>query len=56
MTEFDYKAAIARLRELLKEIEDPETSLERIDAYIKESNQLVEGCRAYLRSAREKLM
>jgi len=52
---FDYNAAVARLEQIAVKVEDPATSLDDIDKLVKESEKLVEGCRNYLRSAREKV-
>lgn len=56
MTTFDYKQAISELEKILKQVEDPETSLEDIDECIKKADSLVKDCRNYLRCAREKLV
>ena len=53
--EFDYQKALARLEEIAAKVEDPSTGLEDIDKYVRESEQLVAGCRAYLRTVREKI-
>ena len=52
---FDYQKALARLEEIAAKVEDPSTGLEDIDKYVKESEELVAGCRAYLRTVREKI-
>ncbi|MCF0174824.1 MAG: exodeoxyribonuclease VII small subunit [Bacteroidales bacterium] len=56
MENFDYKNALAELEKILKEVENPETSLDSIDEYIKKADGLIRQCRNYLRSAREKLV
>lgn len=53
--EFDYQKALARLEEIAAKVEDPSTGLEDIDKYVRESEELVAGCRAFLRTVREKL-
>ena len=53
--EFDYQKALARLEEIAAKVEDPSTGLEDIDKYVRESEELVAGCRAYLRTVREKI-
>ena len=55
MEKFDYTKAVAELEEILAKVEDPSTGLGDIDKYIKRADELTEGCRAYLRTAREKL-
>ena len=55
MEEFDYQKAIDELEKLVAKVEDPSTGLDDIDAYVKRSDELVAGCRAYLRSVREKV-
>lgn len=54
-TEFDYGKALEELEKIAVKVEDPSTGLDDIDRYIKRSDELVAGCREYLRSAREKL-
>jgi len=54
MENFNYLEAVKRLEELAAKAEDPSTGLEEIDKCIMESDRLVAGCRAYLRSARQK--
>lgn len=55
MAEFNYPEALRRLEEIAKKVEDPSTGLDDIDAVIRESGKLLEGCRKYLRTAREKI-
>jgi len=55
MENFDYLEAIKRLEEIAGKVEDPATGLEAIDKYLKEADALVEKCRAYLRTVREKV-
>lgn len=55
MEAFDYKEAVARLEKIAEKVEDPATGIEDIDRYVKESNDLIEKCRAYLRTVREKI-
>ena len=54
-TAFDYAQAIAELEKIAAEVEDPSVDLDRMYSALKRSSELVEQCRAYLRSAREKL-
>ena len=55
MDDFDYQKAIADLEEIAEKVEDPSTGLEDIDRYVKQSEELVSKCRAYLRTVREKV-
>lgn len=52
---FDYAAAVAELEKIAAKVESADTGLDDIDKYIRRSEELVAGCRAYLRSAREKI-
>ena len=52
---FDYTKAVEELEQIAAKVEDPKTGIDDIDVYIKRSQELLEACRAYLRSAREKL-
>ena len=54
MEEFDYAAAVKELEEIASRAEDPSAGLADIDKYIKTSRELFAGCRAYLRTARDK--
>ena len=54
-TAFDYAQAIAELEKIAAEVEDPSVDLDKMDSALKRSSELVDKCRAYLRSAREKL-
>ena len=51
--EFDYTKAMARLEEIAAKVEDPGTSLDDIAGLVKESGELIKGCRGYLRTVRE---
>jgi len=55
MEEFDYQKAVEALEEIAKKVEDPSTGLEDIDRYVKQSEELVTKCRAYLRTVRDKV-
>ena len=55
MEKFDYEKAMARLEEIARKVEDPSTALGDIDAYLKETDELIGACRKYLRTARETL-
>lgn len=54
MEKFDYSEALKRLESIAARVEDPQTGLEDIDKCIREADRLIEQCRAYLRTAREK--
>lgn len=55
MESFDYQKAVAALEEIAVKMEDPSTGLEDIDRYVKQSEELVAKCRAYLRTVRDKV-
>lgn len=55
MEKFDYTKAIATLEKIALKVEDPSTGVEDIDKYIRQTEELVEKCRAYLRTVREKV-
>ncbi len=52
---FDYNKAVAELEAIAKTVEDPATGIDDIDTYIKRSEELVAACRAYLRTAADKI-
>lgn len=54
MKDFDYKKALETLEGIAKAVEDPSTGLDEIDRYVRQSEELIEKCRAYLRAVREK--
>lgn len=54
MEKFDYTKAVATLEEIALKVEDPSTGVEDIDKYIRQTEELVGKCRAYLRTVREK--
>ena len=55
MESCDYQKAVAALEEIAVKVEDPSTGLEDIDRYVKQSEELVAKCRAYLRTVRDKV-
>jgi len=55
MEDFDYQKAIAQLEKIAEKVEDPSTGLDDIDRYVKQSEELISKCRAYLRTVREKV-
>jgi len=55
MEGFDYAAAVKELEELAVRVEDPATGIDDIDRYIRRAAELTGQCRAYLRTAREKV-
>ena len=52
---FDYAKAVEELEGIAKKVEDPTTKLDDIDTLVSRSNQLLKGCRAYLRTVKEKI-
>ena len=52
---FDYAKAIAELEEIAAKVENPETKLDDLDALVGRSRQLLEQCRQYLRTVKEKI-
>lgn len=52
---FNYSEALKELEQIAQKAEDPETGLDQIDKYISRSKVLIEKCREYLRTAREKI-
>jgi len=52
---FDYAKAVAELEEIASKVENPETSLDDIDALVGRSKELLKQCREYLRSVKEKI-
>lgn len=52
---FDYAKAVAELEEIAAKVENPETRLDDIDALVARSKVLLEQCRQYLRSVKEKI-
>ena len=55
MEQFDYKKAIEELEAIARKAEDPATTLADLDATIKRSEELIEACREWLRTARTKV-
>ena len=55
MENFDYTKALEELEAIAKKVEDPQTGIDDIDSCIRRSAELIEACRGYLRTAREKL-
>lgn len=54
MENFDYNETLRRLERIAALVEDPQTGLDDIDRYIREADTLIEQCRGYLRTARER--
>lgn len=52
---FDYEKAMAELESIARKVEDSGTGLDDIDKYVKRSDELIAGCREYLRSVRQKV-
>ncbi|MCQ2182236.1 MAG: exodeoxyribonuclease VII small subunit [Bacteroidales bacterium] len=55
MDKFDYNKALEELEKIAELVENPSTSLDSVDKYIRRSDELIGKCREYLRSSREKL-
>lgn len=55
MEKFDYAEALKELENIVVKVEDPSTGIDDIDRLIRRADELVAGCREYLRTAREKL-
>ncbi len=55
MEKFDFSAAMDELEAIAAKVEDPQTGLADIDKYIARSEELISGCREYLRTSREKV-
>ena len=45
--EFDYSKAVEELESIAQKVEDPKTSLDDIDSYMKRSAELIDKCRDY---------
>ena len=52
---FDYAKAIAELEQIAAKVENPETKLDDIDALVGRSKQLLQQCRDYLRTVKDKI-
>ena len=52
---FDYTKAIAELEEIAAKVENPETKLDDIDALVARSKVLLDECRKYLRTVKDKI-
>ena len=52
---FDYAKAIAELEEIARQVEDPATRLDDIDALVARSKVLLDSCRKSLRSVKERI-
>ena len=55
MDDLNYKDALEELDRIARKVEDPATALDDIDKLIARSDELIAACRAYLRTARERL-
>ena len=55
MDDFNYKDALEELDRIARKVEDPATALDDIDKLIARSDELIAACRAYLRTARERM-
>ena len=54
MENFDYNEAISELEGLARTMEDPSKGLDEVEKCLKRSEELIAGCRTYLRSVRKK--
>ena len=54
MEKVEYGKAVAELEKIAAEVEDPATSIDDIDKYVKRAKELISSCRTYLRSVRDK--
>ena len=52
---FDYAKAVKELEEIAAKVEDPATKLDDIDALVARSKVLLEACRKYLRTVKERI-
>ena len=50
----EYQSALEELDRIASKVEDPATGIDDIDALIKRADALIDSCRRYLRTAREK--
>lgn len=50
----EYAQALKELEDIALRVEDPQVGLDGIDKCMARSKELIEACRAYLRTAREK--
>lgn len=50
MEEFNYSEALAELESIVRKVEDPSTPIDDIENYIRRSDELIAGCRNYLRT------
>ena len=46
MEKVDYGKAVAELEKIAAEVEDPATSIDDIDKYVKRAKELISSCRA----------
>lgn len=53
MKEFDYAAAVRRVEEIIRKVEDPSTGIFESEDLIGQGRALLEECYAYLRGQRE---
>lgn len=55
MKDFDYNSSILELERIETRVQDPATPLEEIDSLLERSAKLIQQCREYLRSERQRL-
>lgn len=54
MKEFDYREAVGELERIAREVENPETGVDRIDESLRRADELIAECRAWLRGLRDR--
>ncbi len=52
---FDYNEAVKELESIAELVESPSTGVADVDKYLKRAETLINNCRAYLRTTREKI-
>ncbi len=52
---FDYNASMKKLEEIVAKVEDPETGIDDIASLAEQSAKIIDSCREYLRTVREKV-
>lgn len=51
---FDYAGAVAELEKIAAKVESDDVGIDDMDRCIRRTEELISGCRRYLRSARER--
>lgn len=55
MNNQDYKDNVARLKEIEAMVKDPQSSIDKIDELLEETQKLVKECYGYTRSLKDKV-